>query len=169
MNVRIGMTILKIVNKSKPDLFREIQGDFAGYNCWLFCDSLTICWQKFYEKSRNHWNSMSYGIYLCPEQDSNLHASQHSHLKRARLPFRHLGLCSRAFPLLRCKVTACFWISQIFEAIFLLRSAKMVYWQGMEVRSICSMAFRNSVREPTRLLTITTITWVGDLSTGLRW
>ena len=27
----------------------------------------------------------------CPEQDSNLHASQHSHLKRARLPFRHLG------------------------------------------------------------------------------
>ncbi len=29
----------------------------------------------------------------CPEQDSNLHASQHSHLKRARLPFRHLGNC----------------------------------------------------------------------------
>ena len=29
----------------------------------------------------------------CPEQDSNLHASQHSHLKRARLPFRHLGFC----------------------------------------------------------------------------
>ena len=27
----------------------------------------------------------------CPEQDSNLHVSQHSHLKRARLPFRHLG------------------------------------------------------------------------------
>ncbi|MDE6161061.1 MAG: hypothetical protein K2F77_05335, partial [Muribaculaceae bacterium] len=25
------------------------------------------------------------------EQDSNLHVSQHSHLKRARLPFRHLG------------------------------------------------------------------------------
>lgn len=35
---------------------------------------------------------MSYGILGCPEQDSNLHASQHSHLKRARLPFRHLGL-----------------------------------------------------------------------------
>ena len=35
---------------------------------------------------------MSYGIDLCPEQDSNLHASQHSHLKRARLPFRHLGI-----------------------------------------------------------------------------
>ena len=32
-----------------------------------------------------HW------LMLCPEQDSNLHASQHSHLKRARLPFRHLG------------------------------------------------------------------------------
>jgi hypothetical protein len=28
----------------------------------------------------------------CPEQDSNLHASRHTHLKRARLPFRHLGI-----------------------------------------------------------------------------
>ena len=27
----------------------------------------------------------------CPEQDSNLHVVKHSHLKRARLPFRHLG------------------------------------------------------------------------------
>ena len=35
---------------------------------------------------------MSYGIYGCPEQDSNLHASRHAHLKRARLPFRHLGI-----------------------------------------------------------------------------
>ena len=32
-------------------------------------------------------------LKLCPEQDSNLHVSQHSHLKRARLPFRHLGFC----------------------------------------------------------------------------
>ena len=31
---------------------------------------------------------------VCPEQDSNLHVSQHSHLKRARLPFRHLGILS---------------------------------------------------------------------------
>ena len=31
-------------------------------------------------------------LIMCPEQDSNLHASQHSHLKRARLPFRHLGI-----------------------------------------------------------------------------
>ncbi len=30
----------------------------------------------------------------CPEQDSNLHASRHTHLKRARLPFRHLGIRS---------------------------------------------------------------------------
>ena len=30
-------------------------------------------------------------LEMCPEQDSNLHVSQHSHLKRARLPFRHLG------------------------------------------------------------------------------
>ena len=31
----------------------------------------------------------------CPEQDSNLHASRHTHLKRARLPippFLHLGI-----------------------------------------------------------------------------
>ena len=33
-------------------------------------------------------------LSLCPEQDSNLHVSQHSHLKRARLPFRHLGRLS---------------------------------------------------------------------------
>lgn len=39
----------------------------------------------------------------CPEQDSNLHASRHAHLKRARLPFRHLGI---AFWL--CKVTIFF-------------------------------------------------------------
>ena len=31
-------------------------------------------------------------IFTCPEQDSNLHVFQHSHLKRARLPFRHLGI-----------------------------------------------------------------------------
>ena len=31
-------------------------------------------------------------LNLCPEQDSNLHASRHTHLKRARLPFRHLGI-----------------------------------------------------------------------------
>ena len=35
-----------------------------------------------------------YSIRMCPEQDSNLHASRHAHLKRARLPFRHLGLVS---------------------------------------------------------------------------
>ncbi len=33
----------------------------------------------------------SYFFKSCPEQDSNLHVFQHSHLKRARLPFRHLG------------------------------------------------------------------------------
>ena len=35
-------------------------------------------------------------FFACPEQDSNLHVSQHSHLKRARLPFRHLGFRLRA-------------------------------------------------------------------------
>ena len=34
----------------------------------------------------------SFSVTWCPEQDSNLHVSQHSHLKRARLPFRHLGI-----------------------------------------------------------------------------
>ena len=37
-------------------------------------------------------HSTHYAVqHRCPEQDSNLHVSQHSHLKRARLPFRHLG------------------------------------------------------------------------------
>ena len=30
-------------------------------------------------------------LFLCPRQDSNLQASQHSHLKRARLPISPLG------------------------------------------------------------------------------
>ena len=30
---------------------------------------------------------------LCPKQDSNLHVSQHSHLKRARLPIPPFGRC----------------------------------------------------------------------------
>ena len=33
----------------------------------------------------------STSLSWCPEQDSNLHASRHAHLKRARLPFRHLA------------------------------------------------------------------------------
>ncbi len=60
---------------------------------------------------------MSYGINRCPEQDSNLHASQHSHLKRARLPFRHLGKVS--YPrewvaVCGCKVREFFLFCQIF-------------------------------------------------------
>ena len=35
---------------------------------------------------------------MCPEQDSNLHGSHHSHLKRARLPFRHLGFLTALPP-----------------------------------------------------------------------
>ena len=35
---------------------------------------------------------------MCPRQESNLHVSQHSHLKRARLPFRHLGLVKEFYP-----------------------------------------------------------------------
>ncbi len=69
---------------------------------------------------------MSYGILQCPEQDSNLHASQHSHLKRARLPFRHLGLLSAsaavdaALSVLLCKVTNFFLYKCTFSKFFLL-------------------------------------------------
>ncbi len=35
--------------------------------------------------------------WWCPEQDSNLHASRHAHLKRTRLPFRHLGKKKEVF------------------------------------------------------------------------
>ena len=44
----------------------------------------------------------------CPEQDSNLHASQHSHLKRARLPFRHLGFAI-------AKVVIIFFVANFFR------------------------------------------------------
>ena len=40
---------------------------------------------------------------MCPKQDSNLHVSQHSHLKRARLPFRHLGLIVCNSPVTRAR------------------------------------------------------------------
>ena len=42
--------------------------------------------------STNSATSPKKQTLMCPEQDSNLHVSQHSHLKRARLPFRHLGM-----------------------------------------------------------------------------
>ena len=41
---------------------------------------------------------------MCPRQDSNLHVSQHSHLKRARLPFRHVGISNRKRNLYFCLV-----------------------------------------------------------------
>lgn len=53
----------------------------------------------------------------CPEQDSNLHASQHSHLKRARLPFRHLGL-SRCYLQMQCKGMGLLRDVQIFFGFF---------------------------------------------------
>ena len=83
--------VLKKVNKSKFDLFSWICGVSAGLNGWLFWGSLTICWQFLNVKIASNWFSTTCDFIGCPEQDSNLHASQHSHLKRARLPFRHLG------------------------------------------------------------------------------
>ena len=41
------------------------------------------------------WKESYTSVLMCPEQDSNLHVSQHSHLKRARLPFRHLGIWNK--------------------------------------------------------------------------
>ena len=35
---------------------------------------------------------MIISLFLCPRKDSNLHASRHTHLKRARLPIPPLGL-----------------------------------------------------------------------------
>lgn len=62
---------------------------------------------------------MSYGIYRCPEQDSNLHASQHSHLKRARLPFRHLGFAI-------AKVGIIFFTANFFRCFFCGRLENLV-------------------------------------------
>ena len=45
---------------------------------------------KYIKKRSQRPSSTS--LSWCPEQDSNLHASRHAHLKRARLPFRHLGM-----------------------------------------------------------------------------
>lgn len=61
---------------------------------------------------------MSYGILGCPEQDSNLHASQHSHLKRARLPFRHLGIGVLFFFV--GQIYGVFWGYAIGTVIFVL-------------------------------------------------
>ncbi len=41
---------------------------------------------------------------LCPRQESNLHVFQHSHLKRARLPFRHVGLVEASNTLAELRV-----------------------------------------------------------------
>ena len=58
---------------------------------------------------------------MCPRQESNLHVFQHSHLKRARLPFRHVGPC-RGFiaPLsnCECKVSTFLKTSKTFGDFF---------------------------------------------------
>lgn len=88
----------------------RIRGGFA-FVWWLCYDSMG---QRWWVVSRlaTLWlpnkikiaeNQMINSYLVCPEQDSNLHASRHAHLKRARLPFRHLGI---AFWL--CKVTIFF-------------------------------------------------------------
>ena len=65
----------------------------------------------------------------CPEQDSNLHVSQHSHLKRARLPFRHLGFAS-------AKVIKNILSRQLLSNFFADKAKKLLFLGG------CSYALR---------------------------
>ena len=53
---------------------------------------LKVAYLLLIDKIKIAENQMINSYLWCPEQDSNLHASQHAHLKRARLPFRHLGI-----------------------------------------------------------------------------
>ena len=58
-----------------------------------FCSWPESCLSVAYWQNKKIAENQMIISYLgCPEQDSNLHASRHAHLKRARLPFRHLGL-----------------------------------------------------------------------------
>ena len=43
-------------------------------------------------KIKKTGNLMIFSLLGCPRKDSNLHVLRHTHLKRARLPFRHLGI-----------------------------------------------------------------------------
>ena len=52
---------------------------------------LKVAYLLLIDKTKIAENQTINSYLWCPEQDSNLHVSQHSHLKRARLPFRHLG------------------------------------------------------------------------------
>ena len=62
---------------------------WAEWNNFWFRSQMVV--RNFKEKIPSNWFSTTWDFIGCPEQDSNLHASQHSHLKRARLPFRHPG------------------------------------------------------------------------------
>lgn len=53
---------------------------------------LKVAYLLLIDKIKIAENQMINSYLWCPEQDSNLHASRHAHLKRARLPFRHLGI-----------------------------------------------------------------------------
>ena len=78
----------------------------------------------------------------CPRQESNLHVSQHSHLKRARLPFRHVGKWKRiserktrlelATPTL-ARLCSTNWA--ISAVSFLLLSVYLHSWRGGDSNS----------------------------------
>ena len=84
-------SVSSIVSNRERLGFKTLQ--LTTFSLLWFCDSL---------------------FFLCPEQDSNLHASQHSHLKRARLPFRHLGI---GWWFVSAKVVF-FWLCSYFRRAF---------------------------------------------------
>ena len=69
---------------------------------------LKVAYLLLIDKIKIAENQMINSYLGCPEQDSNLHASQHSHLKRARLPFRHLGFAI-------AKVVIIFFVANFFR------------------------------------------------------
>ncbi len=88
---------------------------------WWVVSRLATLWLP--NKIKIAENQMINSYLGCPEQDSNLHASQHSHLKRARLPFRHLGFCDakiRLFHESQAFFRAIFYIFLILHLIYAL-------------------------------------------------
>ena len=89
--------MLKYSNSVYSVRFKAI---YFGWNGVLARGWLTPRWHGLKSKIASNWISITCNFMGCPEQESNLHASRHSHLKRARLPFRHLGFSPESKP--RC-------------------------------------------------------------------
>ncbi len=108
---------------------------YFGWNGVLARGWLTPRWHGLKAKIASDWILITCNFTWCPEQDSNLHASQHSHLKRARLPFRHLGNRFMLFCFCDCKGKVSFWIVQIFCCLFSLQDVESsIFW-------LCALVF----------------------------